>query len=871
MSEVYESPAQVPPRKSRRRTGWTLMQRGHSQLTAVLSLGIVCQLGQVVLLRELMLVFHGNELSLGIVLACWMFWVGVGARIGGRVAERVRSVGAAALISAGVLVVLPVGILLIRALRGFFPVPPGAYLSIGDTVLATVLVSAPIGVPLGLQFVVLAGLWRLRDNTLDTSSAGKAYIAEAAGHALGGLLFTLVIVQFLNSFQTVILAGVLMAATTLALRDTVTTELSTTQFSTAAPVRGPSKAPMKLPLRGATARRVLIAVVVIAAASMPFLGRLDSWAYRMQWEAFSPEHELITVRQSRYGAISVARRNDQLSFFQSGNLMFAAGGRSAPDAGSALGFEEQEAVVAAHFAMVQHPEPKRVLLIGGGARGTLREILRHPVEQVDYVELDPVVTEVAREYLGPETVAALEHKRVRLIHGDGRSFVKSAAGEYDLIIVDVPEPATAVLNRYYTTEFFREAAERLDRGGVLAIGAASTADLRSPAVANRNATIYHTLRSVFPDAIAVGDRHLQYFAARSPDVISADPAALQLRYHERGVQAEGFSPGQFQLLLEEGSLRRVNWTLRRHGRSDTAHLTGPESGPIFPQSLEKQRAQERDLPPVRERYFINSDFRPVGLVHSLAFWNQLTRGRPSPVFRNMLEVTPWWIAPFVALAILAVVALRVLGVAARTRTAHGIATRYAVLLAVFTTGLSTMALQVALLFAFQTIYGFVYEMVGMITAGFMAGLGVGAGAVHHFVSDKSRLTVLMVIQLVIAGCAALIAVGLPAAAQIESARAVLLLFFGLTFLAGALNGVDFPIATECAVRFHHRAERATGVVYGLELFGACSGALIAGIVVAPVLGIAAACLLAAIGNATAFLVLLLSGRNYGAATSKPAL
>jgi hypothetical protein len=48
-----------------------------SHLPAVLSLGIVCQIGQIVLLRELLMVFHGNELSLGIILAAWMVWVGL--------------------------------------------------------------------------------------------------------------------------------------------------------------------------------------------------------------------------------------------------------------------------------------------------------------------------------------------------------------------------------------------------------------------------------------------------------------------------------------------------------------------------------------------------------------------------------------------------------------------------------------------------------------------------------------------------------------------------------------------------------------------------------------------------------------------------
>jgi spermidine synthase len=92
---------------------------------------------------------------------------------------------------------------------------------------------------------------------------------------------------------------------------------------------------------------------------------------------------------------------------------------------------------------------------------------------------------------------------------------------------------------------------------------------------------------------------------------------------------------------------------------------------------------------------------------------------------------------------------------------------------------------------------------------------------------------------------------------------VLLLFSALTFGAGLFNGADFPPAAACCRALTGRPEKAAGVVYGVELFGACAGALLASVVVAPVLGIAACCLLGAVGNGTAVAALLLFGRYHG--------
>ena len=799
-------------------------------LPAVGALGLGSQIGQIVLLRELLMVFHGNELSIGIILASWMMWVGIGSYVGARwverVAQPVRCLVAAAI---AVLLLLPVTVLAIRSLRGLFDVLPGTYLSLQDMLLSCLLVLAPVCLVLGVEFILLARLWREQNQALDTTAAGKTYSAEAGGTVVGGILFSFVLVQYTNSFQSTFIATGLLVVALLALtRNPCDADgLKTVSWRWRAP---------------------LWSACVAAAILWPFLGQLDTWAHRLQWHLFAPHHSLMETHTSKYGTIYVVQREGQYSFFQSGHLIFSAAG---PEAETAA-LEDREGAEFAHFALTQHADPERVLLIGGGLRGTLREMIRHPINLIDYLEMDDVLVNAARPYVAKETLDALDDPRVRLQHVDGRLFVKATDETYDLIIADVPDPATAVLNRYYTKEFFREASERLNPGGVLVIGAMSTPDLRGSAVANRNATLFHTLDRVFPHVVPVGGRHLFFFASHDPDQISVDPSTLRARFFDRDIATNAFSHHQFDILLEPGPLRRINWILRHHGRHPRAHLESPEGGPLLPSPIDQLEAEAAGWPPVEDRTFINSDFKPIGYYYTLVFWNVLTRADHGGIIRRMARVQPWWIFPVIGLAWLAIPLLRGLG----RHRGKRLATAYAVRLTVFTTGLSTMALQIALLFSFQSIYGFVYEMVGLIMALFMGGLLSGTLLAQYGVTRKTRLSLLAGVQLAMALFATGIAVVLPMAAALTSPTAVFAIFAGLTFLAGLLNGVDFPLVTACCLSLRPGAERATGTVYGIELFGACIGAALASAVIAPVLGIVACCLLAALANGTACCALM---------------
>ena len=89
-----------------------------------------------------------------------------------------------------------------------------------------------------------------------------------------------------------------------------------------------------------------------------------------------------------------------------------------------------------HPALLVHPNPEKVLIIGGGDGGVAREVARHKtVKHIDQCEIDGEVVELCRKYI-PSTACGFDDKRMHLTIGDGLEFVKQRKNEYDVIIVD---------------------------------------------------------------------------------------------------------------------------------------------------------------------------------------------------------------------------------------------------------------------------------------------------------------------------------------------------------------------------------------------------------------------------------------------------
>lgn len=122
-----------------------------------------------------------------------------------------------------------------------------------------------------------------------------------------------------------------------------------------------------------------------------------------------------------------------------------------------------------HPAALTHPNPRRVLVIGGGDGGTVREMARHPeVEEIVLVEIDDVVIEQCRKWL-PQTACGLDHDKVKLIVGDGIDYVQKGEPEsFDIIIIDSTDPL-GPSEGLFTESFYRKAHSMLAAKGILMV------------------------------------------------------------------------------------------------------------------------------------------------------------------------------------------------------------------------------------------------------------------------------------------------------------------------------------------------------------------------------------------------------------------
>lgn len=157
-------------------------------------------------------------------------------------------------------------------------------------------------------------------------------------------------------------------------------------------------------------------------------------------------------------------------------------------------FIYHEALV--HPAMLTHPNPRRVFIVGGGEGATLREVLRHKsVEYCMMVDIDQEVVEKCREYLPEWHQGAFDDPRTDLRFMDARKYLEETTDRYDVIIIDISEPVEeGPAYLLFTREFYEIVKERLTPDGVISLQAGTTAlhQLLNFTAVNK------TLSTVFP-------------------------------------------------------------------------------------------------------------------------------------------------------------------------------------------------------------------------------------------------------------------------------------------------------------------------------------------------------------------------------------
>ena len=738
---------------------------------------------EIVLLRELLIVFSGNELSIGIILANWLILEAFGSFFLGRKTGKARD---QLLIFALLTVLFSLALLAtpfpIRGLKRMIGVSLGESVGLTTVVYCSFLILLPVSVLHGALFPVCCRIY-LELTGRAESLAGKVYACETIGTIAGGLICTYVLVPYLDTFQTVSAVALLNFAVCFALL-------------AARWKRGP-----------AHKTGVVVLILLVFFSGYLLLGGQARAIHRRSIRAQWQDHNVLHYKNSQYGNICVIENEGQYIFFLDGVPGLIT---PVPD----IPFIEE----FVHLPLLTHPGPGDILVLSGGAGGVISEALKHPsVRTVEYAELDPLLIDMLRQVPTPLTESELNDPRVRVKRIDGRLLLKTTKNKYDLILVGIMEPSTLQANRFFTSEFFALANERLNEGGILVAGLPGSLTYSSEELKNLNSCIFRTLETVFAHVRVIpGDGRNLFLASNSPGVAAIDKSRITERARERNIGTEAMPPWRIENKLHDGW---EDW---------------------FAGFVEDGSRK------------INSDFKPVGVFYSISYWNSLFAPGLCRLFGVLERIN-------LATVVLVLVVLFLPCALFRSRKEH--ASPAGIPLAIMTTGFAGMLFDLVIIFAFQSIFGYVFSWIGILVAAFMAGAAAGAMLITALTARiKNCLRLFMAVDLAIVG----LAVGLPLLFRAVLScfagpyvfPAVKIACIGVSVISGLLVGAQFPLANRIHFGENASPDRTAGLLYASDLLGGWCGGMIGSVVLLPVLGLAGTCITVGLLKLASFGVML---------------
>ena len=741
----------------------------------VLGLGFFALVAQTLLFRDFLTALEGSELGVGSFFGSWLLWVGLGAVVGRVVSHRVT--GLTRRFELTVLLYLPALLLqqsLITHARTLAGISAYEVFPFGRMFAVSMLANAPISLATGLLFT-LACRWWEQEQELPPA---RVYMVEALGSFLGGITVTMLLVSGVTEESTVCCAAlVLIVGAAVAWLGTDKSHRS---------------------LTSAVVLMVLLAVVSLFETS----GLTTSWSRwndRSQWSRLLPADEFrgsFTTAQAKY---LYGERGSQF-------VVMSWGGVS-----EALPNTEHASEVIA-LALAQHPTARNVLVMGTDSLGICLRLRGLPqIVEVFWLHPDPAYPQAVLQVLPAAAKASAQGLNVP--GTEVREYLQSHRRQFDLVILNLPDPTTLVLNRYWTREFYQMVEGTLADGGVVCTRLTGAANYMGDERVCLGSSALVTLESVFRHVVLKPGDESWLIASNGSSLCSA-PAELRDRFARIDGAAELYPPqGLLSLYVPD----RIQFQLESYAQA-TAR--------------------------VGSSLLVNRDWRPksliFGLLLALRRTTLLSFARHVPI----LWAGGIWIAacPIVIYGLLRI--LYILAPRGGRATAESVTAgaAYDGCMLVFATGLAGMSLSIVLMFQYQSRFGSLFLDIGLISALFMFGAFAGSLLGERLVRGpwqrllpSSLLSNLALLAMV---------VFLPE----ELPRSVYAVLF---VMCGVFVGVYFPIGAE---RLHAAGKTAASSGARLEMldhWGGAAGAVLSGWLLLPLLGI----------QLTLFVLMLVVGVN----------
>ncbi|MBI4843482.1 MAG: hypothetical protein HY809_04065 [Nitrospirae bacterium] len=670
------------------------------QSLSVILMGTNSILLQIICMRQLLSVFSGNELVIGITLAAWLALVSLGSFI----ASNINFKNAFGLSFLNIAFFAQPSIVFIEVMRPLFSYGLGEVIPLPTAIACTFISLSILCITIGMQFPFAVAYLK--------EKAPEVYSFEAAGAFAGGILFVFLLAGRFDAHEITLFVSILSIVVSLCL------------------------------LKKAWLFPLLILPLLFHAGG-------GKTVALFKYKGF----ELVQRRESRYGEIAVLKLKNQFNLYSSEKFLF-----SYPDA--------QTEELKAHIPMSLAPDAKELLIVGGSP-AVIREFLKYPVKRIDFVEIDPVLIDVSKKLLNGDDLAHINDERVNLFNMDARLFIQNAQrNKYDMIILNIPEPATANLNRFYTAEFFEEARAALKNEGMLYLSLPSSFGYIGRNMQAANGSVFTSLKKIFPYVEPSSEEYGIMIASMNP--FSTEPGLLTKRFNKSGVMTAHFRP---YILADAFSHLQVDMVRERLGKVAA----------------------------------INTDSRPVSYLYNMMLWADVHHGG--------------WLNFFLdgsgnrALVLIAVVFSFL--------TLIFIRRRQTVSYAVFTTGYFAIAFSLIIMLTFQSVFGYVYEMMGLLTGTFMLGGAAGAYVMRRNNRPDNWLKAFDLMAIIL----------LSSSIIFLKKEAV---FYIMAFFAGFIGGGQFAAASRATAG--SVKERLAGRLYAVDLAGSFLGALLTAILLIPIIG-----------------------------------
>jgi spermidine synthase len=438
-------------------------------IRVVIATGISSVVTQLLTIREVLTQFQGNEIVIALILFNWLCLGGLGTLLAGVITRRfwkatVINLGSLSLVLCGF---SALQIPAIRELREVIFIH-GSSVGFYPTWLFSFLIITPYCLLLG--FVLPYSLFVIRAGISDYSGT-RIYITDNIGDICGGALFSFVLVYLVTPLQAIFLANLPLLAAVYLL--------------------------FPVSRRHRPVALLAVALVVVILAGGVF------------WEKASlapAGGKLAYYRETRYGRIAVHQDQDQFTLFEDGIPVFSS---------QNLSIAEE----AVHYPLSQLDRIEHVLLISAQG-GVMAELQKYQLKSIDYVELDPEVTAVQFRFGLIKDISGLN-----VIHQDGRAYLAQTEKTYDAIIVNLPEPGTFQMNRFYTDRFFELAQKRLSREGVLSFSMQGFDNYLAEPQRQKLSSLYNTLKIYFKHILMLPGQKVFFLCSQRP-LITDIPAAL---------------------------------------------------------------------------------------------------------------------------------------------------------------------------------------------------------------------------------------------------------------------------------------------------------------------------------------------------------